>query len=285
MDFQSIWKSVTDANSLPFISAISGGFFGALGGFFIGLFGQRRLAFIAELNSVRTALTLSISVCSTHCVVKKQLIRPLHEGYVQHVQSLDRFLQQHAAGQMSAESRFQFQADLRSIPTIDLPYDLLRGLVLDKTSAPTRAVMAALDLAKTANILNLSIEQRNTLLQEMRAVQGDNQETFYLKYLAYPSPSGQVDARYKDIMNAVNSYNNDCIFYAHQLYDDLVKYGNKRRSKRFRLFASIRPLPVADWSKAVNDRLMPSNDDYAGWLSDFKEPTERFPWVRRLFGR
>ncbi|MGN8116689.1 hypothetical protein [Labrys sp. 22185] len=143
--------------------------------------------------------------------------------------------------------------------------------------------MAALDLAKTSNILNSTIDQRNKLLEEMRTNQGKDQENFNVAYFALPNPLGQIDARYKDIIGAVYSYNDDCIFYTQQLYDDLAKYGRKHRRKRFRFLASADPLPAADWTRALADDLIPSNDSYAGWLSGFREPPARFYWLTKLF--
>jgi hypothetical protein len=166
------WEQITyfvTANSSAIIASVSGGFFGAFGAQFIS---ARYNAFESvknELNSVSSAFILSVGICNRYIAMKRQLVMPMSERYIQ---IRDAYNQLNLS-QKTVET-FRFQAEYTALQEINLQISILESILFEKVSMRGRGLALVPALAGATVDLNSSIRARNDVISEFRENRQDD---------------------------------------------------------------------------------------------------------------
>jgi len=199
----SSWDAFLSANPFAtFISAALGAFAGAIA----TSRRESKRAVIAELNSVNAARALCFSICAAFLNQKKQHTRDLKLNFDKarqaHIDAV-----QNAANAPIKPVIIEFKPNFGDLTAVKLPVETLESQVLNKTSATGRILIGAIQLITVIDCFNNAIKYRADLINDIRKNRPSDEALVNL-YFGLPGPAG-VDARYKDIVEAIALYNDD----------------------------------------------------------------------------
>ena len=272
--FLKSWGTFLGANPFAtFISAALGAFAGA----WATSRRETKRAVVAELNSINAARALSFSVCSAFIAQKKQYIRDLKTNYDD---SRNEFIAAHGAAAAMPNQLvvIDFKPNFSNLTPVKLPLETLERQVLDKTSVVGRALMAATQLFTVIDCFDKAIEFRNELVSSIRKNRPPEDELARF-YFGLRGPTG-IDERFRNNVDALSLYADDCIFFSKLLAGDLLIYGKKlRRQNAWRVWG-LPYIDREDWTEAHEAGLIPPDEQYKDWLKGFKPAPSR---LQRLF--
>ncbi len=290
------WQAVFDAigqfsKTAAFATLMTGAFgafFGALGAQVITSRYQTKQSVVAELNSVRAALMLCFSICNRFVSLKRQLVLPMRNRYVQARQGYDQFAEQAKVHVGPPPLVHELPADLQTIPPVTLPSAILERQLFERISISGRALAAAVDLLGAFDGLKKTIGDRNDLIAELHKRSPIPPKELTELYFGITTADGVTDERFSATVDGIFRQTDDCIFFSRLLADDLTDYGRRlRRRYAWRYRLHIPKFVVADWSIAERQGLMPAATEYADWLRGFKTRTTRvgrmWAWVKLRF--
>jgi hypothetical protein len=161
---------------------------------------------------------------------------------------------------------FEFKANFKSLNPTTKPDGMLVKQVFEQISAGARAYALANTLILIIGSLNQSIVRRNDLIDTWKRSPenlGGNLARFYF---GFPDSLGNVDQRYPDSVKAICSLTDDCIFFSQLLCTDLADNGERLKKLLGKRAPNVkRP----DFSKAVEEDLMPGPGHYEDWTRMF----------------
>lgn len=260
--------------------------FGTFAGAWISSRAQRKKVVITEFNNVSAAMILSISICNQFLALKRQIVRPTRDNYLQ----AKRDHQAYVANLLANRSTepFRLHTDFQTISQINSPTEALERCVFEKISVRGRALVATVDLIGAINGLRASIEYRNNMIDDFRESTQGVPDIMPHLYLGLPLPSGVVDQRFSHNIDALYAQTDQCIFFSRILATELLNYGNRiRRHYRWRFRLRVAELKPAIWTMAEAENLIPPDEDFTDWLRGFIiEPTKltRFKtWICAQF--
>ena len=285
MNWQTVFNTIDQfSKSAAFATLMSGAFgafFGALGAQVIASRYQTKQSVIAELNSVRAALLLCFSICNRFVSLKRQLILPMRNRYVQARQEYEQFSAQAQVHVGPPPLVYELAADLQTLPPLTLPTAVLERQLFEKISISGRALAAAVDLLGAFDGLKKTIGDRNELIAELHERSPIPPQELTELYFGITTADGVTDQRLSAAIEGIFRQTDDCIFFSRLLADDLVEYGRRlRRRYAWRYWRRIPKVVAADWSIAERQGLMPAAAEYADWLRGFKTRTT---WLGRIW--
>jgi hypothetical protein len=282
MNLQPIIDLAKPLFTLDLFRTLIASAFGTLAGAWISSRSQTKKAILEEISSVSAAIELSVSICNQYLSLKRQLIRPIRNRYVQVQQDYESYqarLQPHS-------QQFALQTDFQTISQVKTPTEALERCLFERISIRGRGLVAGVAAISAIDALHSTIEYRNEMIDEFRKGPPRTQDETRYMYLGLRSPQGVIDQRFGDNIAGLHALTDDCIFFSRLLADDLVQYGNKlRRRYRFRFRLAVPKFKPSVWTFAGN--LLPLEADYQNWLRGFKaQPTKlaRFKsWICAQF--
>ena len=207
---------------------------------------------------------LCFSVCNAYISSKRQLVGPMQQRFVEARQAYD----DHVSG--GRRIPYHLHTDFQSMISIRTPIEQLERYVFEKISLPGRGLAAAVTLIGAVDGLRHAVEYRNGLIEEFRKASPMPNEALIQKYFGLPNSLSAIDDRYRSSVEGIYRQTNDCIFFSKLLADDLLAYGAAfRRRARWRLRIGLPTVAGADWTQAEAAGLIPSEQEYAGWLKGF----------------
>jgi hypothetical protein len=289
VDPLSLYKTVSQFFPEYWLGTLASAAFGAFAGAWINNRIQTKKAIVEEFNAVRAALVLCFSTSNRYMSLKRQLVRPMRDRYVQAQQGHDEFKERARAHRGPPFLVYEFQAELQTIAPVVVPIQVLERYVFEKISIRGRALAAAVDLVGAIDGLEKSIKYRNDLITEIQKdspLQGD---LLAERYFGLRNANGVTDERFKANVEAIYNQTDDCIFFSRILADDLLDYGNRlRRKNTWKYWLGIPELKGVDWSAPQAQGLLPPNEAYASWLRGFRLEPSRWQrlmaWLRRNHG-
>jgi hypothetical protein len=233
------------------------------------------------------ALMLCFSICNRFVSLRKQIVQPMHDRYVQLQQEYDEYQKALKAHRGPPALVFDFRADLQTISAMKLPTEILERHVFEKISISGRALAAAVDLVGAIDGLDRSIKLRNNLIEEIQKASFPHKELLE-KYLGLRTAADAIDEKFCASVDAIYRQTEDCIFFSRILADDLFEYGKKLRRRyawKFRL--GTPKLSKADWSMSERAGLIPTTEQYAAWLKGFRKTPTKLgrltAWIRSCY--
>jgi hypothetical protein len=264
----SVWACAKDfLNSVFIISAV-----GSAAGAAAGAMAAQRIAdrgritseLLKEIRSTNVAIAHGYSVSNTAIASKKQIVAPFFDNYEQQKKVDDEVREKESRNQRVA---YEFTADFRTLPELQLPLSPLRELLTEKISASSRAIVLFNTLEQAASGHNRSIDNRNELVQQYKKI-ATNYHIYKALYFGTPLPDGMVNREYPDMVRAIYQQTNDIIFLGVQLCEELVQHGNSLAIKAGR---SSPKIAEVNFEQAKKAGLLPNDSDYASWFDNFKK--------------
>ena len=250
-----------------FAIALVGGFVGAVG----GALGAQHIAerrrrsdlLIAELNSVNSAVMLSMMVCNTALGLKKQLVKPLYENFktakVEYLKQLEKFSQD-----PKSIAGYNFTADLTTFASPIIPIEALTNLVLQRLNTPGKATGLVPLLQNAASGLGNAIAKREEIIARFKSGEISDRDRHW-HYFGEKTSGGHQNREYSDIVEVIHSYKNDLIFFSASLCEALVKHGERVRSGVKRAPQSLPQVHAPDFSGPRKTGLFPPDSDYSSF--------------------
>jgi hypothetical protein len=265
------WPDAKSFFNSVFFTAIAG----SLAGAFAGAVAAQRIAdktrnkdeVLKEIRATNAAIMMAFGICNSILLAKKQHISSLRENFNQHRVAARAAI---AAQQAGHGQVFDFRADFRTLDILRLPLNLLQTLVFEKLSVQGRPILLLTTLDQTVKGLNESIGKRNELTETFKAksLPSSSPELLAL-YFGFPF-QGRIDQQYSDLIEAIYTQADNAIWFSAKLCSDLSAHGDQLSATFKKKFGKGAPrIHKPDFAKASEGNLMPSDDDYADWLSMF----------------
>lgn len=248
---------------------------GALAGAYAGAYAAQRSASRAklkdealdEIRRANSAVSLAAAACSTALSLKGQHVLTMLEKYRSEHSRFSNWKQRRALGLNQGNTPYEFSLDLQSLPRINAPTSALEQICYEKLSLTGRAIGLCAALSSAVTRLNESIAKREELIERFKAKEFPDGADPGDIYLGEPFGDGHVSREYPDVLHAIESYVDDCIFYSTQLGAEVTRHGRKIARKHTKLFGKDRPSIVeVKFSDEKSMSLMPSPERYTTWL-------------------
>lgn len=267
--FSAYWPDAKDFFNSVFFTAIAG----SLAGAFAGARAAQRIAektrnkeeLLREIRNTNAATMVAFGICNSLISAKKQHIKSLKEGFDQQKILAKDALSKQQAGQGSV---FEFHADFRTLPALNLPTSILQKQIFEKLSLHGRPIALITTLSQSIDGLNLVLMKRNQLVELYKASALPANQLLAL-YFGFPM-NGQTNQEYPDTIEAIYRQTDDGIFFSSQLCGELSEHGDQLSAAfKKRLGKGGPRVTKPDFAKAKDAGLMPSDADYADWFNMF----------------
>lgn len=257
---------------LTLVGTLAAAFAGAYGAQYIAEVKREKETLLKELRNTNSAITTAFMICNACLTRKNQHIRPLKYNYDQSKKNAIEHQKRVRAGKAQQDEIFEVYADFQALPEVDLPTEILDKKVAEEISANGRALALAIVIKGVSKSLNEAIFQRNALVQEIKHIGTTRPDITLLMYYGFQDPEGNIDNRYHDLVDAIYTYTDDCIYFSKLLCSDLIAHGEQLKEK---LGDSNFSIYKPDFEKSIRDNLLPDESKYTDWLSMFtsKEKT------------
>jgi hypothetical protein len=210
---------------------------------------------------------VSFTICNTGLSLKKQLVKPLYDRFVQDRAAFVAFIEQRRTGQRQGNAPFSFTADLQGFQAPVLPTETLKQLVFDRINAFGRPLSLVSLVENAAVGLCGAIESRQRLIERFIENKPPENEWAW-HYFGERLPTGHTHKEYADLVDVLYSYLNDLIFFSAQLCADLVEHGRMVRTHFEKHFGKGAPeVNEPDFSGPRSAGLFPPDSDYSSWLA------------------
>lgn len=249
----------------PIFASAGGAFFGAFGAYLLSFFSEIRKERIDAIGMANLASMLSVSIANSMISLKQQHIRPLVRDYER---DRERFEADHADAVLGVGKReLVCSMNLRVINEVSFPVELLRNSIAGMRIHSPESLSAACSLEEAVKELNSSLSKRNELIEDFRCFSrkhGD-EATIY-RYFGQVDDHGNVDELYSTLMDAIDKYSDDIIFFSVFISESLV--GRMKGFRKWWLFTR-KEIYGADFSYARSCGLIPDILQYASWTKSF----------------
>jgi hypothetical protein len=266
---------VLDSNfSIALVSGFVGAYAGAAAAQRVIERSKRRDDLTKEMRNTNAAIIVAFSMCNAALALKKQHVKPMHELFHKTKAELEEFLQARASGRIQGTTPYNFTADLRMFPSLEVPLDSLKELVYHRVAAYGRAVALVSVIEQTLVGIRNSILRRDQFVQRVQggAIPDEHLVNYYF---GRPLPGGSTNQEYPDLVDAIYSYVDDIVFFTALLCSDLMQHGKLVRQEFVEDFGKGAPkISEPDFSGPREKGLMPSDDNYRDWLNAFVTKAE-----------
>ena len=268
-----LWIFLTTALNSKFSIALIGSLAGAFGGAVAAQRvierSKRQELFIEEIRSTNAAIIVSFSICNIMMSMKKQLSLPLYEKFKSDHAALEEYNKKRKSGELKDGEIFDFVADFKTFNAPTMPIETLKDLVFNKISANARVLSATASLESAFVALKEMLLKRGTLVENIKTTIPHTEMIYY--YFGLQLPTGQINQEYPDVLEAIQHYSNDVIFFSKLICDDFKTHGEKLRAKEKRFAKQAPNVSTANFNTPEAIRLLPPDKDYEVWLNGFPD--------------
>lgn len=222
-------------------------------------------AMTQEVRALSAAHALCFSIANKALELKRQYLKKIKADYDELTKAHDDFM-------MSPTAPLDFRMDLRSLSEITFPSEPLQKITLEKLSLFPRGVAAVVYLAGTIDDLRESIRMRNNLVEEFRSKSNLVTSESISRYLGLVN-DGSVDDRFRGNLEALCAQADGCIYFAKELSKVIVVIDNSMRRKNWYFFLPDKKLEPIDWTRAINEDLLPADEEFEDWERGFRKRT------------
>jgi len=257
------------------VGALAGAYFGARAAQNGAEFAKLREAAEAELRSINVAIALASSVLNNALALKSQFVQGLHERYQAEVARHTAWQSQWESGERQGNAAFRLKTDFTALQELKAPTTQLREVVLFRINNAGRPLSLATAIDENLDRLNWAIAARNKLIDDFKAGRFQEGADLPKLYLGLPYREGHVSTEYGDLVEGIATYNDAVVFLTHLLARDLMAHGEKA-SKAYKEAFKTPSLRVGklNFDQAKKDGLLPPDEDYPSWFSNFVKATD-----------
>lgn len=272
LSWENVKAALNSAFMTSLVGALAGAFAGARAAQRISERSKERDSLLAQMNAINAATTLCFSTFNVAAAFKTQLALPMFEKYNQAKADFDADQQARATGQRQGNAEVVFDSDLKMFSAPSVPIKTLNELVFNKLAAPGRPIALAAILEQSLNSIQDSVSKRNALARHFMGG-GVAQELLFRHYFGIRLPNGHTNHEFPDLVAAIYRYTDDVVFFSALLCKDLIQHGTQTRTEFRKKYGEAGPkMSSVDFSTLKKDGVIPSETEYAGWLSGF--PTD-----------
>lgn len=259
-------QTIKDLFNSSFITSVAGALFGA----FFGATAAQRIADRNKLHEqsrdqirlTNTAISLVLASINSVLALETQHVDRLRKSFDENKATYDEASKYQGEEQKEVVIHF----DLETLDMPFVPADRLETLVLEKLNIARRAAGAVIMLKQSVLNLTSALNLRNDLIDAFKR-RGLSTEEIMPLYFGLKR-GGVLDQNYPSVIDAIYSYTKDVIFFSKILCDDLVASGRWQAERYASDFRTEKPhINFANFSKAIDLGLIPSEDEYASWMS------------------
>lgn len=267
----SLWKISLEVLNSSFFSA----FFSALAGAGLGVLGAQRLAerttrrkeLLDALRQANALIVLVATIANQAMRIKKQHIEPLSITYFEERERAEKLNDAYLHG--SAPDKMIFKLEMMYITPLVAPIEALKNITYSAQLMPGRAIALVSMVEQSLTEMSHSIRVRSEQIERFKT-QEMSTIISVQNYFGLMRRDGNTDALYHDSMVAIREYTNDAIFFAVELTEELQIHANKIHEKLIRLTKNVGKVNTVDYSTPRQLGIIPSKENYEGWLSGFK---------------
>lgn len=275
------WEAFRGFFSSVFIVSAVGAFGGAYGAQVIAERTKYREQLMKEIRDTNAAIGIAFNICNSLLSIKRQHIKDLKRLFDESLAAFRQHMQARQAGSVAPDAVIEIAFDLQTLSLPPLGVDMLQGHVLGRLSVTGRPINLTITLNQTVHDLSKSLEKRNDLIEGYKAGKPELNPALYF---GLPQ-QGKTNADYPTTVAAIHSQTDDAIFFSLLLCKDLEKHGKEVAKAFAKRFGKGAPrISELDFQKAIDLELMPSDENYADWLSSFQvrqSEDNRFRKVRK----
>lgn len=275
MNFDYLWSFLNANFTIAFVGGLTGAIGGALGAQYISERMKRREEKIREIRSTNAAIMTCFSICNAVLMIKRQHVEPMRSEFARQKSELDTFKRERTASAGPNEQTYALTADFRVFPAPIVPIDTLKTLVFERISAYGRPLALVSVLEQTLTGLAQAIAYRSQIIQRFQS-STIPRELFAHHYFGLRQASGETNQEYPDVVDAISSYTDDAVFFGVLLCQDLIKHGDAVRNAIAKPDdISVPRISRSDFSGPKERGLLPSDENYADWLTGFQEGLDK----------
>ncbi|RWN34171.1 MAG: hypothetical protein EOR97_05290 [Mesorhizobium sp.] len=269
----SLWHYVNSSpNFVPSVVGIAAAFAGSWGAQIAILRRERRREIIASVNSVNEAQALCFTIANSFMSLKNQHLIGMLQRFRATEARFEAFSNEKQVRNDYGDlvNVFEFQAELHTLPIIKVPIERLETTIFEKLGLGSRPLALTIELARAIDAVNTSTSGRNEIVTKWYEAPQVSHDAMLVRYLGVKVRGG-ADEKYKQTLFAIETYCNDCIFFAKLLSETLNEHGNRfRRRYRHHIFWRLPKVAKADFSSPQAQSLVPDSSGYQAWLDGFK---------------
>ncbi|HEX3665932.1 MAG TPA: hypothetical protein VHU23_11935 [Rhizomicrobium sp.] len=244
-------------------SALAGALAGALAAVYIGLRVERQKQKREEILAVNKALMLCAAIVNGAFIFMRQHAHPQKVIYEKQCKDRLEHRQRVAEGLLPPGSPFEYEALLRSFPTIRIPIDNLNALLMTRIGSD-KALLLATHLEQTIAGFHEVIAERNRLIETIR---NGSEDRVFPMYFGLRDAGGRTDENYRGLMEGVYINAESILYFAMLMIDILRDYGQHLIDR----FGRNPPkLQSADFEPIRSSGLMPDPKDYQSFEVQFR---------------
>lgn len=263
------WDSAREFFRSEFFAGLFGAGVGAAGAYVFASRSERRRARLLEISRANAAIALAHHIINTAVTMKKQHVKSLINDYR---------AERKKAGEAQASGARVIEVSMNMM-TLNVPYlagDELQATVVNGVLRSAHANIIAVQARQSAESFMAVLKSRNELCAEIKAAPFQERISIFL---AQTDANGG-DLRYPALMDAIESYIDDCIYFSMLLQDVLKAHVDRIRRKMW--WRAPRALSF-DYSKAVE--WLPDRAHYTDFENEFRKEKTLAEKIRQWPGR
>lgn len=253
MCIEQILNFINSTFSTALIGSLAGAFAGAYGGQYIVEKSKTKESLLAEIRNTNAAIMLVHDIFSSYFSLKKQIVKPLKDGYEKLTKELSQFNFDKEQGKIPRAEVFHCNPELNTLEAIFVPIDVLQKLVFEKISLNGKPLSAITTLIRRVKSLHTSIRKYNLLI-ELFKVDMQIPNNASNRYFGLPDNKGNIDNTYPTYVRFIYEQTDECIFFSKFLGELLMAHGEQLIKK----FGTNAPLiNKIDFDSITGPALMP----------------------------
>lgn len=271
------WKTAKEFFNSQFTTSLLGAFAGAWGGAWavqrIADKSRRRSELLQQIRNTNAAIDIVGGAFNTFANLKRQHSHRLKTEYDRQKRLVGEIQAAAAARAVQGAIHLPFSANLSTVETLYVRYEAIEEAALKNLSMTGRGRTMVVMLGQSLRALNNSIMSRNALIAKYNADGADQGRNTHMIF-GIPMPDGSIDTTYGDTLDAIHSYNDDCLYFAWRLCRDLESYGYWVRRRYVQEFDNRVPgISRGKYEELFEDGTMPSLDRFDGWENNHYQRT------------
>jgi hypothetical protein len=245
-------------------SNFSSALFGAgLGSYTAYIFSRRGKEFDdreQEIKFSNQGVLSAGNIANAAAGFKRQQTLPIRARYDKALKEFLSFEDRKHAGTLNPDEYYTLLADYQNLSTFRGPIEVLLR-ACEHTSPDGMVMMMAYTLQQSIEQLNEVIETRGSLIAEVKQLPPDAVKKRLALYFGHEHENGH-DVRFKNIIEAIDSFTDDCIFFSVKVCHGFTAHGKKLRANNKR-HSTIRAF---DFDKMGASDVIPPDANYESWL-------------------
>ena len=216
-----------------------------------------------EIRDTNAATSITYKIWNSLIEVKKN-ITPQRRYFLSKRNKIIQAKEENQHGELS--SPIEAYVDLRALTTPTFPIEIFEKRMFESLSLQGRPLIAAGALIESLYNLCITNENRNDLIKEFKGKisrpDGISQEL----YFGLPASNGDVDSRYKDLLDGLFQSADEGMYFCQLLFGDLQKHGRKLIAEYKSQYRSKAPkLVTIDFNQVDDLSWLPNTNNYKSW--------------------